>query len=211
MNTSSERSVMILIALITAVSFTILVGGIFFVWLLIRALGFSADLFNMISAISTALAAAAVFSAGFIAYRELSELTSSRHMEVVDRLFNELNSPENIAARGWIYKNLPAEPQNGPQSLTTEGQLAIKQVLNSLDRVAFMTQSGWIPEDFIMPWMHPMIAKSWEKLAPYVMLERERRNEPYYYEHAERLAHCCLKWRQKNLNEVDIRWVDGAL
>ena len=211
MNTSSERSVMILIALITAVSFTILVGGIFIVWLLIRALGFSADLFNMISAISTALAAAAVFSAGFIAYRELSELTSSRHMEVVDRLFNELNSPENIAARGWIYKNLPSEPQNGPQSFNTEGQLALKQVLNSLDRVAFMTQSGWIPEDFIMPWMHPMIAKSWEKLAPYVILERERRNEPYYYEHAERLAHRCLKWRQKNLNEVDIRWVDGAL
>jgi uncharacterized NAD(P)/FAD-binding protein YdhS len=74
-----------------------------------------------------------------------------------------------------------------------------------------MTQSGWIPEDFIMPWMHPMIAKSWEKLAPYVRLERERRREPYYYEHAERLAQRCHKWRQKNLTEVDIKWVDGAL
>ena len=89
----------------------------------------------------------------------------------------------------------------------------MKRVLNSLDRVAFLTQSGWIPDDLIMPWMHPMIAKSWEKLEPYVLYERERRDEPYYYEHAGQLAERCEKWREKNLTEAERsnKWVDNAL
>ena len=211
MNSSSERSIILTILAITAVGFLIWVGAIFFIWLLMQVVGLSANFFGMIEAFSTALAAAAVFSAGFVAYREVSEMTSSRHIEVIDRLFNELNSPENIAARGWIYKNLPDDPQEGTRSISSEGQLAIKKVLNSLDRVAFLTQSGWIPEDFIMPWMHPMIAKSWHKLSPYVKYERARRNEPYYYEHAEMLAIRCQKWRQENLAEVDINWVEDAL
>jgi hypothetical protein len=59
--------------------------------------------------------------------------------------------------------------------------------------------------------MHPMIAKSWEKLEPYVMYERERRNEPYYYEHAGELAERCRKWRAKHLAETTTKWTDDAL
>lgn len=212
MNTNtSERTIIILFVLITTAGFLLWVGVIFLAWLLMQMLGLSADLFGMISALSTALAAAAVFSAGFIGYRELSEMTSSRHIEVAARLFNELNSTENVSARTWVFLHLPADPQEGVKSMPPEGHMAVKQVLNSLDRVAFLTQSGWIPDDVIMPWMHPMIAKSWEKLAPYVLYERNRRKEPYYYEHAERLALRCQKWRQKNLAVEDINWVDDAL
>jgi hypothetical protein len=79
--------------------------------------------------------------------------------------------------------------------------------------VSFLTQSGWVPDELVMPWMHPMIAKSWEKLEPYVMYERKRRNEPYYYEHAARLAERCRQWRVKNLTieERKTKWVDNAL
>jgi hypothetical protein len=87
----------------------------------------------------------------------------------------------------------------------------MKVVLNSLDRVAFLTQPGWVNDDLVMPWMHPMIAKSWEKLEPYVMYERERRNEPYYYEHAGELAKRCQEWREKNLNDTNTKWVENAL
>jgi len=212
MNTNtSERAIIILFVLITTAGFLLWVSMIFIAWLLMQKMGLSIDLFNMIGSLSTALAAAAVFSAGFIAYRELSEMTSSRHIEVADRLFNELNSAENVSARTWVFLHLPADPQEGVKSIPPEGHLAVKRVLNSLDRVAFLTQSGWIPDDVIMPWMHPMIAKSWEKLSPYVFYERNRRNEPYYYVHAERLALRCQKWRQKNLTVVDNKWVDDAL
>ncbi len=164
-----------------------------------------------LESISTAVGAAAVFGAAYIAYQELSEVANTRYMDIADRLFGELNSSKNIEARRHIFQNLKTTPEQGLKRLKKEDQDAMKQVLNSLDRVAFLTREGWIPDDLIMPWMHPMIAKSWEKLEPYVLYERERRNEPYYYEHAGELAERCRKWRAKHLAETDTKWVDNAL
>lgn len=196
---------------ITAISFFLWIIGITLVWGILKLLNITIDLTLMIEALSTALAAAAVFGAGFIAYRELSEVLNNRHMDIADRLFEELNSESNIEVRRRIFQNLDKDPEQGLKSMTEEDRDAMKQVLNSLDRVAFLTQSGWIPDDVIMPWMHPMIVKSWEKLEPYVKYERERRNEPYYYRYAGELAERYRKWRSKNLEDVNIKWVDNAL
>jgi hypothetical protein len=209
-NPQEQRTLVNILGL-TATGFVVWLVGLFLLWLLLRKVGVQADFWAMTEALSTAVAAAAVLGAGYIAYRELAEISSTRHMEVADRLFQELNSLENISARRWVYQNLPPDPVEGLPALTAEGQAAIKQVLNSLDRAAFLTQSGWIPEDVIMPWMHPMIAKSWEKLEPYVQHEIELRNEPYYYQHARDLAERCQAWRRKNLQEVDVKWVEHAL
>lgn len=178
-----------------------------------KLMGTADNLIGTIEAISTAVGAAAVFGAGYIAYQELSEAANTRYMDIADRLFGELNSPENVAARRRIFQNLNEEPETGLMHLNQEEQDAMKTVLNSLDRVSFLTQSGWIPDELVMPWMHPMIAKSWEKLEPYVLYERKRRNEPYYYAHAGRLAERCNQWRQKNLtdDECKTKWVDNAL
>ena len=167
----------------------------------------------ILESLSTAVAAAAVFGAAYFAYQELSEIANTRHMDIADRLFGELNSPENVEARRRIFQNLNEDPEQGMKRLKQEDHDAMKRVLNSLDRVAFLTRQGWIPYDLIMPWMHPMVAKSWEKLEPYVLYERERREEPYYYEHAGELAERCRIWREKNLSESERtnKWVDKAL
>jgi uncharacterized membrane protein (DUF485 family) len=166
-----------------------------------------------LESISTAVAAAAVFGVAYIAYQELSEVANTRYMDIADRLFGELNSPDNIAARRRIFQNIKDDPEVGLKNLSQEDQDAMKRVLNSLDRVSFLTQSGWIPDEMVMPWMHPMIAKSWEKLEPYVLYERKRRNEPYYYKYAGRLAERCKQWRAENLTaeERKTKWVDNAL
>ena len=84
-------------------------------------------------------------------------------------------------------------------------------MLNSLDHVAFLTQAGWIPEEMIMPWMYPMISKSWHKLKSYVEYERTRRNEPYYYINASRIAEQCLAWGKENMPDDQVVWVPDAL
>src|SRR5574339_350851 len=116
-----------------ALFFSITVGGFLAwilaltcLWLLLRFFNFSTDLMAMIQALSTAVAAAAVFGAGFIAYRELSEVANSRHMEIADRLFTELNSAENIEARRRIFQNLHAEPEGGLKELTPQDREAVK-------------------------------------------------------------------------------------
>ncbi|HSF83255.1 MAG TPA: DUF4760 domain-containing protein [Anaerolineales bacterium] len=203
----SGRSLILMLVSITSVGCLLWVGGLSLFWLLMRLVGVSIDLWAMIEALSTAVAAAAVLSAGFMAYRELSESASSRHMVVADRLYETLNSKENIEARRWVFQNLPADPQEGLKMIPPEGRAAVKQVLNSLDRVAFLTQSGWIPEEMVMPWMNPMIVKAWIKLEPYVDYESTRRLEPDYYESVRQLARRCLTWRAENLPEAKITWI----
>jgi hypothetical protein len=210
-NWSGRRTLIVVVAS-TAIGFILWLIGLFCFWVFLRrAIGASVDFWAMTGALSTAVAAAAVLGAGVVAFRELSEVASSRYLEVGDRLFSELNSTENIAARRWIFQKLPDDPQQGLSALTKEGQAHVKRTLNSLDRVAFLTQAGWIPEEMIMPWMNPMIVKVWVKLKPYVDHESRRRNEPDYYEHARQLAEHCLAWRAKNLPDAKITWVDNAL
>jgi hypothetical protein len=208
-NKGSNNTVLVFLA-ISFVSFIVLILGSAGV---AKLMGTEDNLIGTIEAVSTAVGAAAVFGAGYIAYQELSEAANTRYMDIADRLFGELNSPENVAARRRIFQNLEEEPEVGLKNLSQEDQVAMKKVLNSLDRVSFLTQSGWIPDKLVMPWMHPMIAKSWEKLEPYVLYERKRRNEPYYYAHAGRLAERCKQWREKNLTEEErkTKWVDNAL
>lgn len=201
----------ILFIALAAVGFFLWIGVIFIAWLLLNNVGIKADFWVMTEALSLAVAAATVLSAGFVAYRELSEAASSRHMEIADRLFEELNSPLNIAARRWVFRNLGDDPEAGVQDMTEEARTAIKQVLNSLDHVAFLTQAGWIPDEIIMPWMQPMIAKSWEKLEPYVNYERQRRHETYYYKYVGELAKRCGDWQVKNSPDWKVTWLEDAI
>ena len=196
---------------ITIFGFLFIVFGCVLVWFILKSTNVTTDLMGTIQSLSNALAAAAVFGAGFIAYRELSEGVDSRYIDIADRLFDELNSPDNIAARRRVYQNLPANPEDGLKNMSSEDQEAMKKVLNSLDRVAFLTQPRWISDEIVMPWMHPMISKSWEKLEPYVIYERNRRNEPYFYRFAGELAVRCRKWRARNLIKTDTTWVDHSL
>lgn len=203
---------LVLIFALTAVGTLGWLFGLFLFWLFISAFTGPIDFFALTESFSTAVTAAAVLSAGFIAYRELNEGSYSRYMDVADRLFDELNSDENIEARRWIYQNLPADPAQGLTEMDETGRKAMKKVLNSLDRVAFLTQKNWIPEKMIMPWMSPMVLKSWAKLAPYVDYESKRRNEPKYYFLARDLAKRCQKWTIKNNPNGDvINWLDDAL
>lgn len=202
---------MFIVLLLTGLGFVLWVGGNLVLWLALRVGGAQTDYWTILGTLSNGVTAAALLSGAFVAYRQLSEVANARHLEVADRLFTELNAPEMVAARRWIFRNLPQDPEVGLRGLTEQGREAVKRVLNSLDRIAFLTQSGMIPERMVMPWMNPMIVKAWERLEPYVLYERTRRAEPDYYEHAEHLARRCVAWRRQNLPTADVTWLEDAL
>jgi hypothetical protein len=209
--TSSKRTDLLIILLLTTFGFLFWIGALFSLWFSLILIGVRVDFLAMTEALSTAVATAGLLSAGFIAYREIKAQDISRHIEIADRLYSELNSRENIRARRWVFQQLPTKPEEGVESLNEEGREAVKTVLNSLDRVAFLTQGGWIPEETIMPWMNPMIVKSWVKLGPYIKFEAERRNEPDYYAAARGLAERCLEWRARQYPGSEITWLEDAL
>lgn len=196
---------------VTVAAFAAGLAALFLAWGFLRLLGDTSDVWAMIEAVATALAAATVFGAGVFAYLELSEQSKGRYITVADRLFDELNEPENVRARRWVFQHLPADPAVGLAQMSEEDLDRVKRVLNSLDRVAFLTQAGWIPDELILPWMNAMVVKVWVKLRPYVDYEAARRNEPDYYRQVRRLAERCAAWRQAHLPDAQTTWVDHAL
>ncbi len=205
-----RRSIVRLVV-IAATGFLLWIGVLLALWTTLNALGVPTEFWPMAQTLTSTVTMVSILGGSILAIHQLSEAASNRHLAVADRLFEELNSPENIEARRWIFRNLPADPEEGSRTMTPEGQAAVKRVLNSLDHIAFLTQAGWIPEEMIMPWMNPMIVKAWAKLAPYVEYESRRRREPDYYHHARELAERCGEWRNHNVPNTEITWLKDAL
>jgi hypothetical protein len=208
----SKYSVITIFILATLIVFLAGCFVVFALWGVLNIADANADFWGMLSAIATAFAASTVLGTVFVAYIQLSEVYNSRYIDVANKLFDELNSPENIEARRWVFHDLPDDPVEGIKTISQGDRDLVKKVLNSLDHVAFLTQAGWIPDELIMPWMYPMISKSWRKLKPYVEYERERRKEPYYYINASKLGERCISWGKINLPDAEkVEWVDKAL
>jgi ABC-type multidrug transport system fused ATPase/permease subunit len=199
------------VAILTAAGFLAWIGVLLALWTVLQAAGAAIDFWAMAQTLTSTVAMVCIVVGSVLAFHQLSEAASNRHLAVADRLFEELNSPENIEARRWIFQNLPADPEEGNRTLTPEGHAAVKRVLNSLDHIAFLTQVGWIPEEMIMPWINPMVVKAWDKLEPYVEYESRKRREPDYYQHARKLAGRCLEWRKNHVPNAEIVWLKDAL
>ena len=211
MNLSTKALIGVML-LLTGLSFMLCFGLTVVVWKISPVfISEAPDFWTMVEAFSTILGAATVVSAGLIAVWQLREASSSRHIAVVDRLFDEMNSKENVDARRWVYQELPDDPSHGMQGLTEEGRDKVKTVLNTLDRVAFLTQRGWIPDEMTMPWLNLMVLKVWQKLGPYVDYESERRGEKDYYDGVRALAERCRRWRAKHFPGEEIIWMKDAL
>jgi hypothetical protein len=202
---------MIIIIAIIILFYLCWLGGLFLIWTLLQGTGAAPDYWALTAALSVPLGPSIFLAGTVLAYRQLREVAKGRHLGVADRLFEELNSSENIEARRWLFQQLPDDPKESVTALSDEGHRAIKRVLNSLDRIAFLTQEGWIPEEMMMPWLNPMIVKAWAKLEAYIDYESKRRHEPDYYQNVRTLAHRCVVWRQRHLPEAKITWVDHAL
>jgi len=207
----SGRRTLAVVVIATAIGLALGLLMILSLWGVLHARGATSSYWAMTEALATAVTAVTVIGAGFLAYRELDEASSSRHLAVADRLFEELNAAENVAARRWVFQHLPPDPASGQTELTDQDHDTVKRVLNSLDRVAFLTQRGWIPEDMVMPWMSPMILKAWIKLKPWVDYEAGRRHEPDYYRQVRALAERCLSWRKAHGMSIEVVWVENAL
>lgn len=207
----SRRSNLLAMLAIAGIGFLLWIGVLLALGTMLNVAGIPTDFWPMAQTLTFSLTMVFILGGSILAIHQLSEAASNRHLAVADRLFEVLNSPENIEARRWIFQNLPTDPEEGNRTMTPEGHAAVKQVLNSLDHIAFLTQAGWIPEEMIMPWMNIMVVKAWAKLAPYVEYESRRRHEPDYYQHARVVAERCWEWRKRNVPNTEITWIKDAL
>jgi hypothetical protein len=199
-------------ALYTLIAFVGWVGLIVAVWLVFRLVGIRFDLWAAMEAISTAAAVAQIVGGGLVLLVQMNETVDSRNLDIYNNIFERLMSEENIAARRWIYINLPPDPKEGIAGLSEEGQKHVKLVLNSLDHLGFLITQDWVTSDAILKWVSPFVVKIWVKIGPYIDYEATRRGEPDYYEAVRDLAIRCVEWRRENVpGAEDITWLEDAL
>jgi hypothetical protein len=214
-NKTMTRSQVIRRALIIgALGFIAWLGLAYALWNILKLFGLQPDFWPMLEALSTAAVVAQFFGGGVVALSQLRDSADSRNLGIYNDLVEKLMSDETIEARRWIYLNLPDDPQIGLDGLNPDGQRHVKRVMNTLDHLGFLLEQDWITaegEEAMIKWVSPFVVKVWAKLGPYISYEANRRHEPDYYVNIRLLAEECIAWRQTNLPEAQITWVDKAL
>lgn len=140
-------------------------------------------------------------------------------LEIYQEIFEKLSTPEQEAARRWIFQNIPIkEPDEeiavwfehthakimrvprGNGDELPEGQKALLQTLNCFDYIGYIYMNYWnIREDSNsnLDWISPSVAKVWTRIGPYVLHLRSLRNSPDWHLAAEYLGTLCIDWRAK--------------
>ena len=127
----SKYSVILIFFVATVIVFLAGCVAVFALWGVLNIADTNADFWGMLSAIATAFAASTVLGTVFVAYIQLSEVYNSRYIDVANKLFDELNSPENIEARRWVFNDLPDDPVNGIKTISEDDRDRVKKVLCS--------------------------------------------------------------------------------
>lgn len=191
---------------------------IILLWLMFNFAGIESDFWGSLEGLASSATLATVIGGGIVALAQLAESVESREREIIARnmdtynsIFERMMSDENIAARRWIYENLPPDPVSGLSGLSEEGRRHVKLVLNSFDHLGFLIQQDWITGDEIIAWVSPFVVKAWARLKVYIDHEASRRNEPDYYEAVRHLAERCKQWREAQGLPTEPTWVEDAM
>ena len=135
--------------------------------------------------------------------------------ETYTSIFDRLMTPEQEAARRWVYKNIPvleeeddkeewlqkvgakvyAKPA-GWTGDTAPGELYLRSILNVFDYIGFVAEHHWEVDNDSLGWLSPPLTKVWERIKPYILYERKKRREDDYYASAEYICEKCAEWRE---------------
>ena len=161
-----------------------------------EALG-SQNFWNSAASVATIIGAIVVIYAAVVAVGQLKEMTKTRYLEAMLRVYDMIASPEARASRRFIYSEL----RSAPDRVTSEEREKIEEVSVMLDRVGALVSAGLVPKDLLFANHREMIIRSWEKLAPYVIYRRLHRY-PSFARHFEQLANLAQNHRATATDDV---------
>src|SRR5262245_46609351 len=136
--------------------------------------------------------------AGFVAWFQLREAATSRYLGALVRVFAEFGSREAYADAD----NVLGLPARFAEFTPEEFELAT-WVVRVYEKIAFLVESGMIPEQYIVPLYSRRILWTWDAVQPYVTEQRRLRDPGGAYQiscdalHFEGLAARALAYRKR--------------
>jgi hypothetical protein len=153
---------------------------------------------NVLASIATIIAAIVVVFAAYLTVRQLAEMTKSRHLEGMLKVYEMIGSDEARRSRRYIYEKLRSEPESVSESERSH----IEEVSVLLDKIGALTESGLIPGALLFESHGVMIVRIWERLEPYILYYRQFRG-PKYVRHFERLAVSAQRYETTHQAQID--------
>lgn len=175
------------------------------------------------------LIALAILIGGLIfAATEYLRQESQISFQIYESIHARMTDPIEEGARRWIIQNIePRDPNMTKEKwyektarkihkrpkdweeTLSPGHQSIKRALNTLDYLGFIAENYVNVKGPLQEWMSAPIAKIWERIEPYVEMEREARGEPDFYRSASYLGEKCVEWRKKHALKSNI--IDSAI
>lgn len=161
-------------------------------------ISFDSSQIALIEAGVAALQTVLLVVAGAVAWRQLREAQRSRYLGAILRMFDEIGSRESYedadAALG-----LPGRIE----AYTPEELELATWTTRVYEKLAFLVESGMIPEKYIVPLDSRRILWTWDALQPYIQEQRRLRESGGSYRisgdgrYFELLARRALRYRTR--------------
>lgn len=122
------------------------------------------------SSIATVATAAIATIAAVFALVQVREMTRTRHLEAMLRVFEMLGAEDARKQRRFIYTQL----KSSPERLTPEEQWVVEQVTVTFDRLGRLVEMGLVPREELFQGHCEVVIRVWARLKPYIYHHRSR-------------------------------------
>jgi hypothetical protein len=124
-----------------------------------------------------------------VSNRQLREARRANDFPQAVNLFREYRDPDTVAARFLVLRDLPGiDSEIGIQGLPPEARQAAEKVSHYLDNLGFLVAKDLTKPELAAGFLGGSALRVWTVLRPFIVRERELRQEPRYQEYFEHLA-----------------------
>jgi hypothetical protein len=151
---------------------------------------------TVLSLSSLVVAVLALLVSAGVAVRQLARLRHSNLLPVALDLFREFRTPEFREHMRYLQDELwdrcpPGDVAIG--ELGDEARAHVAPVAGYFNNVGVLVANGVVEAELVQSFMGGSILRAWSRTAPYVEVERRRRQDPFYSSFFEHLAALCIR------------------
>jgi hypothetical protein len=136
------------------------------------------DIWDMISAISTAFSAVVIFVAAIIAVWQLCEMRKARQLDAFINLIQILQDEKIREARGILLEKLSKKEF---KEWTDDERKQADKACQAYDIVGMMSSKKHIDSKLAAEW-HNSIIKCWKAAEPMIMQYRKKRGKDFWHD-----------------------------
>lgn len=154
-----------------------------------------------LSVASLLVAVLALLVSTGVAWRQLSRMRESNMLPVTLDMFREFRTHEFRAAMRYLVEDLWTEHPPGTTGITAlpdDARARLTEVISYFNNVGLLLHQGIVDERVIQGFMGGSLLRAWDRVAPYLRVERALRDDPIFYgffEHA--VARCDAVTREE--------------